>query len=51
MADLQSYADKYPEWKDKVVPITASINEDRETVVKYLNAKRLVQDAQLYGWH
>jgi quinoprotein glucose dehydrogenase len=40
MAELQSYADKYPEWKDRVVLIGASdINHEEDAVVKRVKSK------------
>ena len=39
MAELQSYLDKYYDWHNKVVLITASIDESSEIAAKYLNAK------------
>lgn len=39
MADLQSYSENNPEWKDEVVLIAASVDEDHDSVVKYLKAK------------
>jgi thiol-disulfide isomerase/thioredoxin len=39
MADLQTYPDKNPEWKDKVVLIAVSVDRDHETLIKHLNAK------------
>jgi thiol-disulfide isomerase/thioredoxin len=40
MADLQSYPDKYPEWKDRVVLIGAcSVNDIEDAVSKHVKAK------------
>ncbi len=42
MADLQSYPDKYPEWKDKVVLIGASnldvFSDTEDAVIKHVKA-------------
>ena len=39
MAELQGYADKYPNWKSNVVTIAASIDESTEIAAKHLKAK------------
>jgi peroxiredoxin len=39
MADLQSYPGKHPDWKDKVVLISASVQEEGDADVKLLKAK------------
>jgi thiol-disulfide isomerase/thioredoxin len=43
MADLQSYPDRYPEWKDKVVLIGASnldvFGDTEDAVIKHVKAK------------
>jgi len=39
MADLQSYPAKYPDWKDKVVLIAASIDDNKDAAVRHLKAK------------
>jgi len=39
MAELQTYPAKYPEWKDKVVLLGASVDEDAEIASKHLKAK------------
>jgi thiol-disulfide isomerase/thioredoxin len=40
MADLQSYPDKYPEWKEQVVLIGASYPGDKQdAVIKHVKAK------------
>jgi thiol-disulfide isomerase/thioredoxin len=39
IADLQDLADKNPTWKDKVVLIAASVDEDRDALIKHLKAK------------
>jgi thiol-disulfide isomerase/thioredoxin len=39
IADLQAMVAKHPEWKEKVVVLTASVDEDREAVVKRLKEK------------
>jgi thiol-disulfide isomerase/thioredoxin len=43
MADLQSYPDKYPEWKDKVVLIGATnldvFSDTKDAVIKHVKAK------------
>jgi thiol-disulfide isomerase/thioredoxin len=39
MAELQSYAGKHPAWKDKVILIAASVDDNPDAVIKYLKAK------------
>jgi thiol-disulfide isomerase/thioredoxin len=39
MADLQSYPAKHPDWKDKVVFIAASVEEQGEAVLKHVQAR------------
>jgi thiol-disulfide isomerase/thioredoxin len=39
MAELQTYVEKHPEWKDKVVLLTASVDEKEEDAVERLKAK------------
>lgn len=40
MAELQSYPDKYPDWKDKVILIGASYPGDsKDAVIKHVKAK------------
>ncbi len=39
MADLQTYYDKYPDWKDQVVLVAASVEEDKAALTKHLKAK------------
>jgi thiol-disulfide isomerase/thioredoxin len=39
MAELQSYAGKHPAWKDKVILIAASVDDNQDAVIKYLKAK------------
>ena len=39
MAELQSYAGKYPGWKDKVILIAASVDDNQDAAIKYLKAK------------
>jgi thiol-disulfide isomerase/thioredoxin len=39
MAELQGYAGKYPAWKDKVVLITASVDDNQDAAIKYLKTK------------
>jgi thiol-disulfide isomerase/thioredoxin len=39
MATLQTYLGEYPEWKDKVVLIAASVDENQEAPTKHLQAK------------
>lgn len=39
MAQLQTYPNKYPDWKNKVVLIAASIDDDPATPAKHLKAK------------
>jgi thiol-disulfide isomerase/thioredoxin len=39
IADLQDYPEKYPEWKDKVVFIAASVDDDKKLATDHLNEK------------
>jgi thiol-disulfide isomerase/thioredoxin len=39
MADLQSYSTKYPDWRDKVVLIAASVDDNKDLAIKHLKAK------------
>ncbi|MCI0746501.1 MAG: TlpA family protein disulfide reductase, partial [Verrucomicrobia subdivision 3 bacterium] len=39
MARLQTYSEKYPEWKDKVILLTASVDERKEDAMTRLKAK------------
>lgn len=39
MADLQSYSDRYPEWKDKVVLVAASLDDNKETAARHLKTR------------
>src|SRR5256885_1531312 len=39
MADLQSYPAQHPDWKDRVVLITAAMDESGEAVLKHVQAK------------
>ncbi len=39
MADLQTYSGKYPQWKGKVVLITASVDDNEEVPTQHLKAK------------
>jgi thiol-disulfide isomerase/thioredoxin len=39
MADLLSYPDKYPDWKDRVVLITVSVDDNDDVVVRNLEEK------------
>jgi thiol-disulfide isomerase/thioredoxin len=39
MAELQTYAEKHPEWKDKVVLLTASVDEKKEDAAERLRVK------------
>ena len=39
MAELQGYAGKYPAWKDKVVLITASVDDNQNAAIKYFKKK------------
>jgi len=39
MADFQSYAGKYPNWKDKVALIAASVDKNRDVASKHVKAK------------
>src|SRR6266850_509239 len=38
VANLQAYMDQYPNWRDKVVLVAASIDESQEAVIKHLKA-------------
>ena len=40
MAELQTYSDKYPDWKGQVVLIAASVDDNQEAPSKHLKAKR-----------
>ena len=39
MADLQAYPGKYPDWKDKVVLLAASVDDDAVAPAKQMQAK------------
>jgi cytochrome c biogenesis protein CcmG/thiol:disulfide interchange protein DsbE len=39
MSELQSYSDRYKDWKDKVICITASVDDAPERASKHLKAK------------
>ena len=39
MAELQGYAGKHPDWKDKVILIAASVDDNQEAAIKHLKAK------------
>jgi thiol-disulfide isomerase/thioredoxin len=39
MAELQTYAEKHPEWKDKVVLLTVSVDEKKEDAAEHLKAR------------
>jgi thiol-disulfide isomerase/thioredoxin len=39
IADLQDYPDEYSQWKDKVVFITASIDDDKKLAMDHVNEK------------
>ncbi len=39
MADLQSYSGEHPDWKDKVVIIAASVDDNEDAATKHLQAK------------
>lgn len=39
MADLQSYSGEHPDWKDKVVLIAASADDNQDAATKHLKAK------------
>jgi thiol-disulfide isomerase/thioredoxin len=39
MAELQTCSEKHPHWKDKVVLIAASVDEDHEALAKHVAAK------------
>ena len=43
VADLQSYLEKYPVWRDKVAVITASVDDSQELPAKHLEAKGWVR--------
>ena len=43
LADLQSFPEKYPDWKDRVVLIVASVDEKAEVASKHLQAKGWVK--------
>jgi len=40
MADLQTYFDKYPDWKNKVVLIAASVDDNADLAIKHLRARK-----------
>ena len=40
MTDLQSYTDTYPEWKDRVVLLTISIDEDPKLAKRQIASKK-----------
>jgi thiol-disulfide isomerase/thioredoxin len=39
MAELQGYAGAYPDWKDKVIVIAASVDDNQDAAIKHLKAK------------
>jgi len=39
MAELQTYPGKYPDWKDQVVLISASVDDNKDLPAKHLKAK------------
>jgi thiol-disulfide isomerase/thioredoxin len=39
MADLQSYGEKYPAWRDKVVLIAVSVDEEEDALMKFLKTR------------
>ncbi len=43
VAELQTYSEKYSNWKGKVVLIAASVDDDQTAPTKHLNAKGWVQ--------
>jgi len=43
VADLQTYSEKYSDWKGKVVLIIASVDDDQAAPTKHLKAKGWVQ--------
>jgi thiol-disulfide isomerase/thioredoxin len=43
LADLQTYSEKYPDWKDKVILIAASVDDSEEAPMKHLKAKGWVR--------
>jgi thiol-disulfide isomerase/thioredoxin len=42
LAEMQNFRERYPDWKDRVVIIAASVDEDRQAPNKLLNER---------GWH
>ena len=58
MAELESYQDKYPAWKDKVVLIGASRDDREDAVIQHVKAKRWdrthivrIQDEAMKTYH
>ena len=43
LADLQTYSEKYPDWRDKVILIAASVDDSEEAPMKHLKAKGWVR--------
>jgi len=48
IADLQTYYDKYPDWKDQIVLVAASVDATKAALTK-LESKRVVANAQRLG--
>jgi thiol-disulfide isomerase/thioredoxin len=58
VAELQTYSDKYPAWKGKVVLITVNVDDDADDAIKHLKAKGWdkthnvwVGDKELQAYH
>lgn len=58
MSELESYPDKYPAWKDKVVLIGASQDDREDAVIQHVKAKRWdrahivrIQDEAMKTYH
>ena len=58
MADLQSYPGKYPEWKDNVILIAASVDTNQVAASKHAKAKEWVKTHNVWvgpdaikAWH
>lgn len=48
MAELQGYPQKHPGWKDDVVLISASVDEEREAATKHLEKKGWMQSHNVW---